>query len=486
MKTLFSRILLAQVVAVVLALAVVTLITRYSLTQGFTTFLERQETRVLDNIAPVLGDLYSRQGGWDRLRANPEIWQRIWWRSNRADVTGPRGPGPGSIRQLEGGPRAPGTDLEPEFRWLAQPGRGMLRERLFLLDAARVPLAGADPGATVEAQLKAIMVEGDVIGWIGFSPLDQALPPEAQRFLGGQLKITALALTAGLAVAAVLAWILARNVSRPVQSIGTAVRRLSDGDFAARADSRFAGEIGDLAERVNQLAATLKKNRTARQRWMADIAHELRTPVAVMKGEIEAVADGIREPDRRTIASLAEEADYLASLVDDLQALALADAGALDLRKAPVNLDELVNQALGAFANRLEQRGVRVRSRIAAKVVVMADAQRLRQLIHNLLENSARYVEPDGRLDVSLTLGKTVVLRLEDSGPGVSDDQLARLFDRFYRVEGSRSRTTGGSGLGLSICRNIVEAHGGSIEAGHSPLGGLSIRVELPNGGSHR
>jgi two-component system sensor histidine kinase BaeS len=486
MKTLFSRILLAQVVAVVLALAVVTLITRYSLTHGFTTFLERQETRVLDNIAPVLGDLYSRQGGWDRLRANPEIWQRIWWRSNRADMTGPRGPAPGSIRQLEGGPRAPGTGPEPEFRWLAQPGRGMLRERLFLLDATRVPLAGADPGATAEAQLKAVMVEGDVIGWIGFAPLDQALPPEAQRFLGGQLKITALALTAGLAVAAVLAWILARNVSRPVQSIGAAVRRLSDGDFAARADSRFAGEIGDLAERVNQLAATLEKNRTARQRWMADIAHELRTPVAVMKGEIEAVADGIREPDRRTIASLAEEADHLASMVDDLQALALADAGALDLRKAPVNLDELVRQALEAFANRLEERGVRARSRIAANVVVIADAQRLRQLLHNLLENSARYVEPGGRLEVSLTPGKAAVLRLEDSGPGVSDDQLARLFDRFYRVEGSRSRTTGGSGLGLSICRNIVEAHGGSIEAGHSPLGGLSIRVELPNGGLHR
>ena len=479
MKTLFSRILLAQVVAVVLALAVVTLITRFSLNQGFTSFLERQESRVLNNIAPVLGDLYSRQGNWDRLRANPENWQRVW-RSNRGAVNGPRGQGPNRNRPPEGGPPSPGGGLEPELRWLAQPGRGMLRERLFLLDAARSPLAGAETGDLAAAQLQAVVVDDEVVGWIGFAPLDQPLPPDAARFLGGQLKITALALTAALAVAAVLAWVLARNVSRPVQAIGTTVRRLSDGDFEARAGGRYAGELGALATHVNQLAETLGQNRTARQRWMADIAHELRTPVAVMKGEIEAVADGIREPDGRTIASLAEEADHLASMVDDLQALALADAGALNLRKAPVMLDELVRQALDAFLNRLEERGIRLECDIVERVGVTADAQRLRQLLHNLVENSARYVEQGGRLKVSLAPGEVAVLQLDDSGPGVSDEQLERLFDRFYRAEGSRSRSTGGSGLGLSICRNIVEAHGGRIEAGHSPLGGLSIRVELP------
>ena len=479
MKTLFSRILLAQVVAVLLALAVVTLITRYSLHHGFTRFLEQQESRVLERVAPVLSDLYARQDGWDRLRARPETWQRVW-RSNRGAVSGPRGQGPGQNRQAGDGPPGPGEGLEPELRWLAQPGRGMLRERLFLLDAARVPLAGADPGDFAGEQLAAIRVDGEVVGWIGFAPLDQALPPEAARFLGGQLKITALALAAGLAVAVVLAWVLARNVSRPVQAIGNTVRRLSDGEYEARAEAGIAGELGALASHVNQLAATLERNRTARQRWMADIAHELRTPVAVMKGEIEAVADGIREPDRRTVASLGEEADHLASMVDDLQALALADAGALDLRKEPLRLDDLLGQALDAFQHRLEARGVRLQREIAGPVDITADAQRLRQLLHNLLENSARYVEPGGRLEVSLARGKRAVLELRDSGPGVSDEQLERLFDRFYRAEGSRSRATGGSGLGLSICRNIAEAHGGRIEAGHSPLGGLSIRVELP------
>lgn len=486
MKTLFSRILMAQVVAVVLALAVVTVITRYSLNQGFATFLQRQEAAVLGNISPVLAELHSRQGGWERLRANPDSWQRIW-RPSRAGAAGPRGPGPGHASPRSAGPSPAGaqplpigSELEPELRWLAQPGRGMLRERLFLLDAGYEPVAGAAPGDFDPAGLHPVSVDGEPVGWIGFAPLDHALPPDADRFLGGQLRITALALVAALAVAALLAWFLARNVSGPVQAIGRTVRRLSDGDYEARAGEGHGGEVGALAGHVNQLAASLQKSRTARQRWMADIAHELRTPVAVMKGEIEAVVDGIREADGKTIASLAEEVDHLAGMVDDLQALALADAGALNLRKEPLEFDELVRQALDVFTHRLQERGIRVGSEIAPGIHIRGDAQRLRQLLHNLMENSVRYVEQGGSLKVSLDRVEGTVLRVEDSGPGVSDEQLERLFDRFYRAEGSRSRSTGGSGLGLSICRNIVEAHGGRIEAGHSPLGGLLIRVELP------
>lgn len=485
MKTLFSRILMAQVVAVVLALAVVTVITRYSLNHGFATFLQQQETAVLGNIAPVLAELHGRQGGWEQLRANPDGWQRIW-RPNRAGAAGPRGPGPGrppsaaATPAAAGGAPPAGSALDPELRWLAQPGRGMLRERLFLLDTGYQRIAGALPGDFDPEGLQPVTVDGEPVGWIGFAPLDQALPPDAERFLGGQLKITAFALVAALVVAAMLAWFLARNVSGPVQAIGRTVRRLSDGDYEARASESHGGEVGALAGHVNQLAASLQKSRTARQRWMADIAHELRTPVAVMKGEIEAVVDGIREADGKTVASLAEEVDHLAGMVDDLQALALADAGALNLRKEPLELDELVRQALDVFTHRLQERGIRVESEIASGLSIGGDAQRLRQLLHNLLENSVRYVEQGGRLSVSLDRADGAVLRVEDSGPGVSDAQLERLFDRFYRAEGSRSRATGGSGLGLSICRNIVEAHGGRIEAAHSPLGGLSIRVELP------
>jgi two-component system sensor histidine kinase BaeS len=180
------------------------------------------------------------------------------------------------------------------------------------------------------------------------------------------------------------------------------------------------------------------------------------------------------------LASLAEEVNHLAALVDDLQALALADAGALNVVKEPLDLTALVEQVAESFRHRLAERGVTLEPLLAQGVTVTADAQRLRQLLHNLLENSVRYVEDDGRVRLTLRGGRGAVLMLEDSGPGVDDAQLPQLFDRFFRVEGSRSRATGGAGLGLAICRNIVDAHGGAITAAHSGLGGLAIRIDLP------
>jgi two-component system sensor histidine kinase BaeS len=232
---------------------------------------------------------------------------------------------------------------------------------------------------------------------------------------------------------------------------------------------------------VNQLASTLEKNRTARRRWMADIAHELRTPVAILKGEIEALTDGVRPADERMSVSLGEEVDQLSALIDDLQTLALSDAGALSIQKGVVDLSGLVCQCVDSFRARLAAREIRVDERVAENVTLSADQARLRQLLHNLLENSCRYVTQAGEVRVTLTQNPGVtVLELEDSGPGLDSEQIGRLFERFYRVENSRARTSGGSGLGLSICKNIVEAHGGSIRASHSAMGGLKIRIVLP------
>lgn len=483
MKTLFSRILLAQVVAVVLALTVVTVITRVSLTLGFEAFLQQQEAAVLQQVVPVLADVHSRSPGWEALRDKPGNWRRIW-RINRAagGLRGGPAPGPGhDPLRPRNGDAAPDTQgLDPELRWMAPPGRGMLRERLFLVDADRHWVAGARPDSFDGLTLEPILESGITVGWIGFGPADAVVPPNAQRFLGGQLKITALALAVALVVAVVLAWALARTVSRPVQRMAYTVKRLSRGDYEARAPRGSGGEIGVLSEHVNQLAASLEQNRTARQRWMADIAHELRTPVAVMKGEIEAIADGVRSADAHTTASLIEEVDQLARMVDDLQALALADTGALDLRKEALDLSDIAGQAADSFRPRLEERGIRLETALDDEVCVVGDAQRLRQLMHNLLENSLRYTEEGGTVRLGVSAETTASLRIEDSGPGVDDGQLLRLFDRFYRAEGSRARATGGSGLGLSICRTIVKAHGGELVAEHSDLGGLAIQAQLP------
>jgi len=375
-------------------------------------------------------------------------------------------------------PMAPG---DQPLHWLRSLDRLQLRDRLFLLDADREQVAGAPVKAAEPGTLEPVVLRGDTVGWVGFTPMSEVLPPAAANFLADQAKVLSISLLAALALASLLGFLLARQLSRPLQELAGTVTRLSHGQYHERA--RIAGDddIGRLAQVVNLLAETLEKNRSVRHRWMADIAHELRTPVAILKGEIEALTDGVRQPDERTLASLAEEADHLTVLVNDLQALALADAGALNLNRQLTDLAALARQVADTVEDHLAGRGIKLQLALPERIVLMADPQRLRQLLHNLFANSVRYTETDGwvKLAAEKDAG-AILLSIEDSGPGVSDEHLDRLFERFYRVEQARTRSGGGSGLGLAICRNIVEAHGGRIRAEHGAAGGLVIRVDLP------
>jgi two-component system, OmpR family, sensor histidine kinase BaeS len=219
----------------------------------------------------------------------------------------------------------------------------------------------------------------------------------------------------------------------------------------------------------------------SRRRWTADVAHELRTPLSILQGELEAVHDGVRPYTPALLDSLQEEVSHLAQLVEDLQTLALADAGALNVRLEPTDLAELTRQVLAAFEVRIAAAGLALETALPDHLTIMADAQRVRQLLHNLLENSCRYTNAGGRIRVRLDeQPRFASLVVEDSAPGPDALQRAQLFERFYRAEPSRGRLSGGSGLGLAICRNVVEAHGGEICAEQSPLGGLLIRVRLP------
>ena len=481
MKTVFSKILAAQVLTIILALLVVTILTRFSLNRGFMDYLERQETVVLGTLAPALAGLYESRGNWNFLRNNPRDWERIWRRSRpfSNDRPGPpHGPGPRADF-----PPPRGVPEAQLLRWMRSLDRPMLRDRLFLLDENKRRVAGAAVDSPDHLSLQPVETESGVVGWIGFTAMGSVLPPDAERFLRGQIQLMAISLTVALVLAALLAFLLARHLSLPMRRLSSAVDELARGHYEVRAEVGPQDEIGRLGNSVNQLAETLEKNRSARQRWIADIAHELRTPVAIMKGELESIADGVRQVDRRMTASLNEEINQLASLVDDLQALALSDAGALNIIKEPVDLSDIASQSTEAFRQRMKDRGITLDLDLGQEVTFSGDPQRLKQLLHNLLENSCRYVDAGGTVRLAVEANNNEVgIVLEDSGPGVSDEQLERLFDRFYRVEGSRSRATGGSGLGLSICKNIAEAHGGSIEASHGPGGGLRIEISLPAG----
>lgn len=218
-----------------------------------------------------------------------------------------------------------------------------------------------------------------------------------------------------------------------------------------------------------------------RRDFMADISHELRTPLAVLRGELEAIQDGVRQFTPESVTSLQAEVATLTKLVDDLHQLSMSDEGALAYQKKSVDAVSLVEIAAGAFRERFASRNLTLSLELPESATVFGDPHRLMQLFNNLLENSLRYTDSGGRTLIQLIpRDNTLLLRFADSGPGVSDEQLQRLFERFYRTEGSRNRASGGSGLGLAICLNIVEAHGGAIHAAHSPFGGVSITVELP------
>jgi len=243
---------------------------------------------------------------------------------------------------------------------------------------------------------------------------------------------------------------------------------------------RSGDELGRLAEDFNRLAQALERNEQLRRRFMADVSHELRTPLAIVKGELEAIEDGVRPLSRESLASLNHEVAALGKLVDDLYQLALADVGALAYRKEPVEITQLLQEAVDSLGERFNERRLSVETDLAP-ARAFADGDRLTQAFRNLLENSLRYTDAGGRVRIVARrhAGKIRIV-VEDSDPGVPAQAMPHLFERFYRVDGSRSRANGGAGLGLAICRSIVEAHDGEIKARSSPLGGLAVEIELP------
>ncbi|HEY5973808.1 MAG TPA: ATP-binding protein, partial [Geobacteraceae bacterium] len=261
------------------------------------------------------------------------------------------------------------------------------------------------------------------------------------------------------------------------------------GDYSTRVPVVSTDELGQLAGDFNTLALTLAQNEQARRQWVADISHELRTPLAILRGEIEALQDGIRKPSPDSIRSLHGEVLRLGRLVDDLYQLSLSDLGALQYRRERLDLAVLVGDVVSAHRAEFTANNIGLSASLPADgtAQLLGDPERLHQLFANLLANSLKYTAAGGELRIAMTCdGCTVSIDFQDSAPGVTDTDLERLFERLYRVEASRNRATGGAGLGLAICRNIVEAHQGTISARPSPLGGLWVRVELPRAGGSR
>jgi len=460
---------------------------RWSFHQGLEEYAETRQQERIHQIAEDLASLFRRDGGWERLRGDKRLWV--------ATLTG-RGSRPSGDRRVpdrrpfrRGWMRhaleEPGV-WPPERMLQAHPPGAPPRPlelRLMLLDAEGAIIYGRPELLPSATKRYPIEVDDRPIGSLALLPGPPISERGEIRFLEHQTSAFAIIALAMVALSAALAFPLARRLSRPLRNFQGTAQRLAAGDYTARVAIMGGDELGRLGRDLNGLAEALERNEHARRRWVADISHELRTPLAVLRAELEALQDGVRSLDRAAVDSLHGDTLRLGRLVDDLYELSMSDLGALTYRKAETDPAEVLATDIDAFRTKFVAAGLALRldNRLAEPLVLQADEHRLSQLFRNLLRNSLQYTDAGGELQVILSRdGDELLIDFQDTAPGVPPSALPHLFDRLYRVEGSRSRNTGGAGLGLAIARNIAEAHGGRIEAQPGPAGGLWIRVRLP------
>lgn len=455
-----AKLTLTIIAVSILAVAAMSIGSRIAFTHGFLGYLNGAEMTRASLILPKLEQGYLRHGGWDYLRGDPQAWLKVL-----------------ELKDLDGA----NMDLPADVRDSQSHTSG---GRIALLDNDGRLVSG-NPNMRPEFPGQDIIVDGRRVGRIAVVPIqaNSWLADAAYSyFLERHLYTTWLIAIATVALVSAMAFWMARRFLNDIQEVNRSVQRLANGEYTARAPVASRDEIGLLAEHCNQLADSLQRTEEMRLRFMADISHELRTPLAVLRGELEAIEDGIRAPTATSIRSLQVEVATLNKLVDDLHSLFVADNGAQAFRMERTDLRESLSHTLDAFRERLADRGVKLETQLGMnESPVMADGDRLGQLFSNILENVLRYAAGGGYLRVAcLQKDKEALLTFEDAGPGVPENLLLPIFERFYRVEGSRSRMSGGTGLGLAICKSIVQAHAGTIGARRSAKGGLCIQISLP------
>jgi two-component system sensor histidine kinase BaeS len=419
------------------------LVFSWSFDRGFADYVNGADEQRLQPLLEALASGYGQEGNWAWVANDRRRWFDL-------------------VRETVG---LPPVAIDP---------------RLMLFDAQRDLLIGR-PEAAAKAVLKPIALERKTVGYLGYLPRPEVLESIERLYLSRQHGTFAAIGLGMLAAALLLGAGLSTWLAGRIHRLAEATHGLIRGNYGVRLKAEGHDELASLASDINTLAQTLDAARQARQQWIADIAHELRTPLSVLRGEIEALQDGVRPLTQEAVGSLAHEASRLARLVEDLHLLSLSDLGALRYNMEPLDLGEVVEEVLEGHKRALAQKGLTLEFSISESISIRGDEGRLAQVFANLLQNSLRYTDAPGTIAVRVEPDARVIW--EDSAPGVAQADLPRLTERLYRVEGSRSRAGGGSGLGLAIVRAIVEAHGGTLAARASPLGGL--RIELAFAKAH-
>jgi two-component system sensor histidine kinase BaeS len=471
-----TRLILSFILIVLLSVSLVVVIARQGASNEVQAFMFRygmnaagMNSSGINQLATELEDYYSSHLSWQGVES---LFSSTSGHGPGAGMGAGRGQGVGNS-----GNTGTGQIQGPRLRMADAQGN-------VLVDTSGT--AGGTLNPSEIANAIPLQNDGRTVGYLlpagstTFSTLDE-------RFLVNRLGQAAL--TAGLiaiGVSLLVALFLAYRLLKPVHAMTQAARRMASGDLSQRVEVRGKDELALLGTTFNQMASSLQKAAETRRAMTADIAHELRTPLAVQRANLEALQDGIYPLTPENLDPILEQNQTLTRLVDDLRTLALADAGELHLETTRADFPGLVQRSVDRFASQAAAHQVTMHCDLPDTCPkVLLDPLRIEQVLGNLISNALRHTPPGGIVDLQVRCqadasGGQVQLKVHDNGEGIPPEALEHLFERFYRADSSRSRAEGGTGLGLAIARQLAEAHGGRLEAANHPQGGAVFTLSLP------
>lgn len=462
--SLRTRLTLSFLIAIVATAGLVVLLANLITANQFKGLVSQAGQRYAQRLAPAFADYYAEAGGWNGVEELMAYVQD----ANRQPP--PHAPMPKHVMPMPG---------------MMNPGD----ERLLLVDPDGHVIADSMPEASLPKDLASNLDKGASIvvdeKQAGILIVYSALGELSSSQTDFLRQINTLMLIAGGVAALgvlVVGSIQARHIVKPVRALAAAAHRVADGDFSQRVPVTQEDELGEMAEAFNTMAAELEQQHELRHRAMADIAHELRTPLSVLQVQLESIEDNLTSPTPEVIAGLQDDLAHLSHLVEDLRVLTLADAGELQVEAEPVEIGELIRSVVKRLQATAKAKDITLDAQLPdTSLHASGDAQRLTQVLLNLLTNALQHTSCGGQITASAqqAAGK-VHITVQDTGEGIAPENLPHVFERFYRADRTRSRDTGGSGLGLSIAKSLVEAQGGTISA-ESQIGqGSTFTVSLP------
>lgn len=458
-----------------LVVLVMSLLMQQGVNKSFKNYKRSLENEFNHRVIKTLEWYYSKEGSWENLIDNERDWFHLL---NKSAIKVSKKASEKKSKIKHKGIKVADPELKEEIKEKLN----QFIPNYTLLDGKKRKIVGVADWEENKGLVFKIWNKNSVVGFLSTTGEQSTVTQEDKRFGSHIKKIIVLMAIILLFSSILITFPVANYLVQPIKAINEATKKAAGGDYSVRTHIKRQDEMGQLANNFNRLAETLESNADIQKKQMADIAHELRTPIAVVMAELEAIQDGIHPADGAHIATMHGQISALKNLVDDLHQLSLSDLGTLRYQMAPLDLLPLVKQVVSAFSLAAEQKSIDLGVKLkGTQFTVNGDHNRLHQLLNNLLQNAISYTDKGGQIDIHIQeLEQEIMLVIEDSEPTLSTAEMDQMFDRLYRKEQSRNKKTGGSGLGLAIVKNIVTAHQGHINASVSELGGVAMTILLP------